>query len=695
MKKILFICIIILLKASAVLCADPVELNTDLNGKYIGLQLEYFEDVDKIWTINEIAGKQLEKQFQQSDKKTLNFGVTSKSAYWIRFKTLNKLTYDQEWYLEYEYPLSDLIELYFKKEDKFQVVRMGDHFPFKNRELEYKNFIFSLTDSPGIQTYYLRVETSGMKKIPLKAWTKSNLIKHMNSENIINGLIYGFLFLLVFYNLFIYFSVKDLTYLYLSFGTLGFSLAYLAFDGYGFQYLWPDLIKLTQGSVWFYTISAIFLVLFIRGFLESKKHSPGLDRAITVFIAIGTVYILLFPMLPYSTYQALFFITIWPMTLIAGIIVVYLSIRSINRGDTAGKFFLLTGIAVYAILGRLTLFEQLGWAPSNLFIHYSDKIGLSTAMTLFSLALADKIRAMRDELALVNVQLKDLNLNLEDKVALRTEELIAANEEMRAMNDELVKTRDILWGEMELAKKIQTVLLPEDPAMKGYRISVHMSPADDVGGDYYDVIKAGGMDWVVIGDVSGHGVPAGIVMMMVQTAIHANLDHNPGLEPSKLLTLVNRTIYRNIKRLNDNKYMTITVFALIKDGSFIYSGMHQDILVYRKQSDEVESVPTYGMWIGIIPELEGSIQNNTINLDPGDIMLLYTDGIIEAWISGSVKGQRDPEKDMYGLQKLKDVFKGACKEGPVGVKDAVLDSLTGYVAHDDVTLMVIERVYDN
>ena len=98
---------------------------------------------------------------------------------------------------------------------------------------------------------------------------------------------------------------------------------------------------------------------------------------------------------------------------------------------------------------------------------------------------------------------------------------------------ELVKAMSALWGEMELAKKIQTVLLPRAPAISGLEIAAYMRPADEVGGDYYDVINAQGIDWLVIGDVSGHGVPAGLIMMMVQTAIHTVLEGKPNLQAGR------------------------------------------------------------------------------------------------------------------------------------------------------------------
>ncbi|MCU0822530.1 MAG: SpoIIE family protein phosphatase, partial [Spirochaetes bacterium] len=235
----------------------------------------------------------------------------------------------------------------------------------------------------------------------------------------------------------------------------------------------------------------------------------------------------------------------------------------------------------------------------------------------------DEIGRLVSDVESMRVSIKDLTENLEAKVEERTEQLQEANEKLsRAMEE--------IWGEMELAKKIQTVLLPEKPAINGFDVSAYMEPADEVGGDYYDIINAGDMDWIVIGDVSGHGVPAGLIMMMVQTSIRVTLAQNKSLEPSKLLSIINKTISYNIKQMGEDKYMTITVMAAHKNGEFIFSGLHQDILIYNSGMRRVDTVETSGMWLGIIDEIDGLNQNESLKLNVGDVMLVFTDGITEA-----------------------------------------------------------------
>lgn len=158
----------------------------------------------------------------------------------------------------------------------------------------------------------------------------------------------------------------------------------------------------------------------------------------------------------------------------------------------------------------------------------------------FTLERLDLLKVLAAQAA-ISIENAMLYENLETKVRDRTAELAETNRKLQ-------KVMDALWGEMELAKRIQTILLPVNPHIPGYEIAASSEPANEVGGDYYDVISAAGYDWIVIGDVSGHGITSGLVMMMVQTAIHTVLLNNPGVSPSFLLTAVNRVIYENIKK---------------------------------------------------------------------------------------------------------------------------------------------------
>ena len=274
---------------------------------------------------------------------------------------------------------------------------------------------------------------------------------------------------------------------------------------------------------------------------------------------------------------------------------------------------------------------------------------------------------------------KTIFLWCDQEISQQKGELEEAYGDLYSSNRKLVEAKNALWGEMALAKKIQTVLLPDRPQIPGYEIAAYMKPADEVGGDYYDVIG----NWIVIGDVSGHGVPAGLVMMMAQTAIHQALDTGFSGSPEKILASVNRTIFENIKKLGENKYMTMTLMSVQQNGILYYSGLHQDIMIYRSERRVVDLMETQGMWIGMLDSIDGMIGIEQLTLNPGDTMLLFTDGMTEA---------TDSQGRLFSEEKLRAVFNELGNRQLAEIKAQLLHSLNGYTCQDDVTFLLLRRL---
>ncbi len=252
------------------------------------------------------------------------------------------------------------------------------------------------------------------------------------------------------------------------------------------------------------------------------------------------------------------------------------------------------------------------------------------------------------------------------------------------LRTELRKARDALWGEMELAKKIQTTLLPENGRLGEYQIAAVMKPADEVGGDYYDFFETdSGEKWVTIGDVSGHGVDSGLIMMMTQTSIFSILNRTPGYTPSKMLSSINSVIRKNIQRLDMKRYMTLIALKL-SEGKVTVAGKHQDIVVMRCRGD-VEIIPTNGTWIGIADDIGSVMKNHEIKISKGDMILLYTDGASEA---------SDKNGELFGDERIINSFKA---NGSLPINEIIQNILNDINAYqvkqdDDITIMVIKKI---
>jgi sigma-B regulation protein RsbU (phosphoserine phosphatase) len=249
----------------------------------------------------------------------------------------------------------------------------------------------------------------------------------------------------------------------------------------------------------------------------------------------------------------------------------------------------------------------------------------------------------------------------------------------------LSAARDALWGEMELAKQIQTALLPRVDRVPGFRVAARMLPTAEVGGDYYDVLQtSAGETWLAIGDVSGHGVASGLIMMMTQTSIFTTVDRTLGYMPSRVLELVNSVLKQNISRLGTDRYMTICLGRLDQN-RITFAGKHQDILIWRRETKKVETVPTTGTWMGIVDDLAGKLADTSVDIAEGDAVLMFTDGITEAM---SASGE------MFGQERLVAALE---TNGGLEAEQIVLAILA--VVHafqaeqtDDITLLALKRV---
>ncbi len=270
--------------------------------------------------------------------------------------------------------------------------------------------------------------------------------------------------------------------------------------------------------------------------------------------------------------------------------------------------------------------------------------------------------------------------------ALRAE-LVQANADLDRSRLELKAARDALWGEMEVAKRIQTSLLPENRRVGGYDVAARMLPAAEVGGDYYDIIQAGeDRDWIAIGDVSGHGVESGLVMMMTQTSITSLVHENPRLSPADVFHAVNDVLLENISRLRAARYMTLNVVRLT-DGGLTLAGKHQDVLVWRQATRRVETVVNEGCWIGVVDDTRGRVADQLVPMAEGDLALFFTDGATEAT---SATGEMFGEERLAAA--LAEVAERPLDEGLEILFERVAEFRA--VQDDDVTMMLVRRAPD-
>ena len=268
------------------------------------------------------------------------------------------------------------------------------------------------------------------------------------------------------------------------------------------------------------------------------------------------------------------------------------------------------------------------------------------------------------------------------------EQLMTELEEKNQALQESLWNLKRMGAELDVARQLQQMVLPkpeELEAIEGVDIAGYMTPADEVGGDYYDVLHADGLVTMGIGDVTGHGLESGILMLMTQTAVRT-LKEIKESDPVRFLDTLNRTIYRNVQRMNSDKNLTLAILNY-SEGRVSISGQHEETLVVRA-GGHIEHIDTMdlGLPIGLDDDIADFIDHTMVELHPGDGVVLYTDGIPEAF---------NLEKKQYGLDRLCKVISQNWQHTAQAIKQAVIDDLRAFIGKqkvfDDITLVILKQ----
>ncbi|MDX2092678.1 MAG: PP2C family protein-serine/threonine phosphatase [Kofleriaceae bacterium] len=236
--------------------------------------------------------------------------------------------------------------------------------------------------------------------------------------------------------------------------------------------------------------------------------------------------------------------------------------------------------------------------------------------------------------------------------------------------------------ELEIASKIQTTILPRAVMIPGFEVSAAMLPASEVGGDYYDFRPTDDGCWVGIGDVSGHGLSAGLIMLMVQTSV-ASLTADGTRSITEIVEGVNRVVYDNVRRrLGGEDFVTFSLLRLTRAGGVVACGRHEPILVHRARMGACEMHDPEGLWLGIKGQIGNSLVPLEFALEPGDTLVLHTDGVTEA---GNAARER------YGIHRLVDAVNRNAGLSVPALREAIEREVVAFSAPqtDDITLVVI------
>jgi serine phosphatase RsbU (regulator of sigma subunit) len=249
--------------------------------------------------------------------------------------------------------------------------------------------------------------------------------------------------------------------------------------------------------------------------------------------------------------------------------------------------------------------------------------------------------------------------------------------------------RERLEREMQLAREIQVTFLPHRaPEIEGWEVNVRWRTAREVGGDFYDFFELpNNRLGLVIADVADKGMPAALFMTLIRTLVRASVQENSS--PAEVLAHVNDVL---VPDAQGGMFVTLVYAVLsIDTGELTYGNAgHNPPLLLRSRSGKIERLERGGMALGV---LESSrVEARTVRLEPGDILILYTDGITETFSPGG---------EMYGEARLRQVAQSAAQPpagsaSALGVLEAIDQSVEEFLGQsspaDDLTMVVIRRL---
>jgi serine phosphatase RsbU (regulator of sigma subunit) len=242
--------------------------------------------------------------------------------------------------------------------------------------------------------------------------------------------------------------------------------------------------------------------------------------------------------------------------------------------------------------------------------------------------------------------------------------------------------RERIEQELRVARSIQQASLPKEvPQLEGWQITPYYQPAREVGGDFYDFFELeDGRVGVVVGDATGKGVPAALVVTATYSMLRAVAQALGSFSPGEVLAQVNETL---LARIPSNMFVTC-FYAILEPNSatLSYANAGHD-LPYLWGGGDAEELRARGMPLGLLPGME--YEEKEIELDAGEGVLFYTDGLVEA---------HDPKGEMFGFPRLRALIAEHGEKRALG--DILMEELYTFVGQeweqeDDITILTLKR----
>lgn len=390
--------VVLCLQAPPLLAEAPAPAGITLaldQGRYVlGRSVEVLEDVR-----GDLSFEQVRRQtdgWQPGQTEVLNFSF-SDSVYWVRTVVYNPTARDAELLLELAFPLQDYVDVFVETNaGGFDITRTGDRRDFATRAVAHHNFLFPVDVPAGSERrLYVRFgsEDGLHEAAPLTLWRKVAFAEARSLSTYVDGLLFGFMLVMLLYNFFLFVALRDPGYFFYVLFLLAGSFWFFAYQGLAFRLLWPRSPTFANVAI---SVSVCLLyathLLFARFILETRRATPRSDLIIRILAALWFVLLL------YSTFGS--YRTTWlmiaPAILATSLFVLSVGVGRMLRGHRPARYYVLAFLP--PIVGvPVVVFKLLGQLPSNPVTENAIQFAFAGSVIVFALGLADRINVIREE----------------------------------------------------------------------------------------------------------------------------------------------------------------------------------------------------------------------------------------------------------------------------------------------------------
>lgn len=521
------------------------------------------------------------ERFEPKDADLLNFDY-SRSIYWLRFHVSHAQPHSDALVLEIPTSWLDRVTLYGPRTEESQ----GDMLPSPQpRTFRYPTFFLNVP-SGQVTPYYLRVQGEDALVLPLKLSTVPAYYERALSRAYGLGAYAGLILVLTLYNFIVYLSLRDRNYLYYVLYILGMGVMQALYEGFGTQYLWHQKTWLANRMLAFGTYLPMFFALhFTLGFLEIKQRSRRMTRLLQMvfgLLLILSATAFLTPDYSSAIQTASLTSFLFPILLIA------VGVMMLRKSSRAARFYLLAWIP---LLGSVLVYVMAlrGILPANALTTNALYYGSALESILLSLALADRMKT-------------------------------------------LIRKQSQLTAQLEAAECVQKSLIFDKADIPGLTYSSYYRSADITGGDWYGLFDdpKNNRSYILIGDVTGHGIPSALVTGAVagaaEVAVHMIAAQSRSLLDSlhAIAEELNRVVLKTGQAAGE--MMTMALIVIDRESlqaAYVNCG-HTHICVASKGSVKARLEP--GSLLGTKDMIT---QGKEFKVEEGDVLFIFTDGLLE------------------------------------------------------------------